>query len=125
MELALIIIGTIIFLGLLSDIVNKFKTVNWGRFLLVLILGSILLATIFSFTSEGVLVIVGAYVVLVILAMLFGVFTKKSTNLGYEEGIVKGRYDVAKNLLDILDDETISNKTKLSISEVKTLRIKN
>ena len=125
MEIALIIIGIMIFLGLLNELITKFKSANWAKFFGVLILGSILLAVIFSFTSEGVLVIVGAYVVLVILAMLFGVFSKKSTKHCYEEGIVKGRYEVAKNLLDVLDDQTISNKTKLSISDVKALRLKS
>lgn len=39
-----------------------------------------------------------------------------------QKGIEKGIRNIAKNLLDILDDETISLKTGLSIEEVKVLR---
>ncbi len=43
-----------------------------------------------------------------------------------EEGIEKGEknkaIEISKNLLDILDDETISMKTGLTIEEVKGLR---
>ena len=125
MEIALIIIGIIIFFVLLDELNKKFKSINWAKFLGILTLGSIFLAVIFSFTAEGVLVVVGAYVILVILALLFGVFSKKTVNSSYKQGVEKGRHEVAKNLLDILDDETIANKTKLSTDEVKTLRLKN
>ena len=36
----------------------------------------------------------------------------------------RGRLEVAKNLLDILDDETIAEKTGLNIEEIKVLRDK-
>ena len=39
-----------------------------------------------------------------------------------EEGIEQGILEIAKNLLDILDDNTISEKTGLSVEEVKQLR---
>src|SRR5690625_4108815 len=39
-----------------------------------------------------------------------------------EEGIEQGILEIAKNLLDILDDNTISEKTGLSLEEVKQLR---
>ena len=46
---------------------------------------------------------------------------------GIEEGITKGRAEViaeiAKSLLDILDDRTISEKTGLAIEEVAKLRL--
>ncbi|MDO6560885.1 hypothetical protein [Paraglaciecola chathamensis] len=89
------------------------------------IIGGILLAVIFSFTAEGVLIIVGAYAVLVILALLFGVFSKKSTDSSYEQGIENSRKEIAINLLDTLDDQSIANKTKLSIEEVKAHRLNN
>ena len=38
------------------------------------------------------------------------------------EKIEEGKLEVAKNLLDILDDETISKKTGLSIEKIKKLR---
>jgi hypothetical protein len=45
---------------------------------------------------------------------------------GIEEGIEMGEknktIEIAKNLLDILDNETISLKTGLSITEIQTLR---
>ncbi len=39
-----------------------------------------------------------------------------------EEGIKEGIKKVAKNLLDVLDDETIAAKTGLSVEVVKELR---
>ncbi|MHC1750585.1 MAG: hypothetical protein AB9856_20130 [Cellulosilyticaceae bacterium] len=41
---------------------------------------------------------------------------------GIEQGIEEGKIQVAKNLLDILDDETISAKTGLAIETIKKLR---
>ncbi|MGL5616299.1 MAG: hypothetical protein ACRDD2_08735 [Sarcina sp.] len=45
---------------------------------------------------------------------------------GRAEGIEKGerlkQIEIAKNLLDVLDDETIAKKTGLNIEEVKKLR---
>ena len=45
---------------------------------------------------------------------------------GFERGIEKGKQEeqikIAKNLLDILDDETIAVKTGLHIEVVKRLR---
>ena len=43
---------------------------------------------------------------------------------GIEQGIKQGKIEVAKNLLDVLDNETISAKTGLSIDEVQSLRNK-
>ncbi|MGL5647778.1 MAG: hypothetical protein ACRDDY_08000 [Clostridium sp.] len=37
----------------------------------------------------------------------------------------RGKLEVAKNLLDILDDETIVAKTGLDIEEIKKLRKEN
>ena len=85
----------------------------------------LLLAVIFSFTAEGVLIIVAAYTILVILALLFGFFSGKSTNSSYEQGIENSRKEIAINLLDTLDDQSIANKTESSIDEVKVLRLNN
>ena len=41
---------------------------------------------------------------------------------GLEQGAKQEKIEIAKNLLDILDDETISFKTGLSIEEVKEIR---
>lgn len=41
---------------------------------------------------------------------------------GIEKGAKKEKIEIAKNLLDILDDETISKKTGLEIEEIKSLR---
>ena len=38
------------------------------------------------------------------------------------KGIKKEKINIAKNLLDILDDETISLKTALSVAVIKNLR---
>lgn len=124
MEIVLIIIGIIILLGLIDELVNRFKSIDWAKFLGILVIGSFLLALIFSFTAEGVLVVVGSYAILVILALLFSIFSRKTLKSKYEQGIEKGHQEVAINLLDILDDETIANKTKLSAGEIKALRLK-
>ena len=51
---------------------------------------------------------------------------EKTREEGIQKGIEKGEknkaIEIAKNLLDILDDETISMKTGLTIEEVKRLR---
>ena len=39
-----------------------------------------------------------------------------------QKGIKQGKIEVAKNLLDVLDDETIALKTGLDFEEVKRLR---
>ena len=41
---------------------------------------------------------------------------------GIEKGIEKGKIELVKNLLDILDDETIAQKSGLSIQVVQALR---
>lgn len=43
---------------------------------------------------------------------------------GREEGIKQRTIELAKNLLDVLDNETISLKTGLSVSKVEELRRK-
>ena len=47
-------------------------------------------------------------------------------NTAREEGELEGnleeRKEIAKNLLDVLDDKTISKKTGLSIEEIKRMR---
>jgi predicted transposase/invertase (TIGR01784 family) len=47
---------------------------------------------------------------------------EKGMEKGIKEGIKKEKIEIAKNLLDILDDETISMKTRLSIDDIKKLR---
>ena len=42
---------------------------------------------------------------------------------GFEKGKKEEKIDIAKKLLDILDDETISLKTGLTKDEVKELRL--
>ena len=44
---------------------------------------------------------------------------------GIEEGIEKRNVEIAKNLLDILDEETIAAKTGLSIDQVHTLKTRS
>ena len=48
---------------------------------------------------------------------------EKGVEKGKAEGIRKRNIEIAKSLLDVLDDETIAKKTTLSIEEVKKLRI--
>ena len=73
MEIVLIILGVLFVFGLIQKLVTS---INWGRFFGFIIFGSITLAVLFSFTSEGVIVIVGAYIVLVILAFFYSALKK-------------------------------------------------
>ncbi|GAH31580.1 unnamed protein product, partial [marine sediment metagenome] len=41
---------------------------------------------------------------------------------GEEKGLKKGKIEIARNLLDILDIEIISSKTGLTIDEIKILK---
>ncbi len=50
---------------------------------------------------------------------------QKGIEKGKAEGIRKRNIEIAKSLLDVLDDETIAKKTTLSVKEVKKLRIAN
>ena len=47
---------------------------------------------------------------------------KEGIKKGIEKGKLEEKLEIARNLLDILDDETISKKTGLSIEEVRKLR---
>ena len=49
---------------------------------------------------------------------------RKGIEQGIKQGVKQGKIEVAKNLLDVLDNETISIKTGLSIDEVESLRSK-
>lgn len=49
---------------------------------------------------------------------------KEGIEKGIEKGKIQQKVDIAKKLLDILDDETISIKVGLSIDEIKKLRDK-
>ncbi len=50
---------------------------------------------------------------------------QKGIEKGKKEGAKQEKILIAKNLLDVLDDEIISNKTGLSLKEIKELRNKN
>lgn len=47
---------------------------------------------------------------------------RKGREVGRQEGMEKAREDVARNLLDILDDATIAARTGLSPAQVSQLR---
>ena len=49
---------------------------------------------------------------------------EKGKKEGLKEGAKQEKILISKNLLDVLDDETISNKTGLSLKEIKELRNK-
>jgi predicted transposase/invertase (TIGR01784 family) len=48
---------------------------------------------------------------------------RRGLEQGLEQGLQKGREEVARNLLDVLDDATIASKTGLSVDQVKLLRL--
>lgn len=58
-------------------------------------------------------------------ANLISTGIRKGIEEGIQQGIHQRNIELAINLLDILDDETISQKTGLSIEEVKKLRMDN
>lgn len=72
---AFILVITVISI-VMETINNWLGSINWVGFFSVLLLGGVLLAIIFSFTSEGVLVILGAYVILITFSLIFGKFRK-------------------------------------------------
>ena len=80
MEVVVSIIGILLFIGVvfivMDTITRWFGNINWINFFSVLIFGGIALATIFSFTSEGIFVIIGAFFILMILALFLGKFKK-------------------------------------------------
>jgi len=80
MEVVFIIVGILFFVVIITyimDVITRwFGSINWGNFFLILIGGGLLLSLIFSFTAEGVLVIVGAYIILLFFALIFGKFKK-------------------------------------------------
>lgn len=47
---------------------------------------------------------------------------QKIFNEGIEEGKVEKQREIAKNLLDVLNDQIIAKKCGLSLEEVKQLR---
>ena len=47
---------------------------------------------------------------------------QKIFNEGIEEGKIEKQRDIARNLLDVLNDQMIAKKCDLSLEEVKQLR---
>lgn len=47
---------------------------------------------------------------------------KRGVQIGLKQGVQKEKLNIAKNLLDVLDDETISIKTGLDMKVIKVLR---
>ena len=47
---------------------------------------------------------------------------KQGIEKGIEQGKLKEKIEIARNLLDILDNETIAIKTGLAIEEIEELR---
>ena len=78
MGLVLGLLGVMIVVGLVSDAI---EAINWRRFFGFFFLGSIALAAVFSFTAEGVLVIVGFYAALLVVAIIYGGFKKNKEEL--------------------------------------------
>ena len=75
MEVVFWILGFLIVISLIRE---SIKAINWVRFLGFLIFGSVALAVLFSFTAEGVLVIVGASAALLVISIFFGAFKNRS-----------------------------------------------
>ncbi|ASJ76196.1 hypothetical protein [Granulosicoccus antarcticus] len=80
MELLIGFIAVLVVFALLEKLKEKFKSINWMKFFSTLVIGSIILAVVFSFTAEGVLVIVGSYAALIVIALVRGTFSVKVNN---------------------------------------------
>ena len=52
----------------------------------------------------------------------FSTADKEGEKRGFKKGIEQGKLEIARNLLDILDNETIAIKTGLAIEEIEKLR---
>ncbi len=76
MEIILGIIAVIIIFALYEKLSEKINFINWSKFFIWFIFGSIILAIIFSFTREGVFVVIGAYAILLIVSLFRGLFSK-------------------------------------------------
>lgn len=72
-ELILGFIVVVIIIGLIQEAISA---IEWGRFFGFFIFGSIALGVLFSFTAEGVLVIICAYAILLVTSIIFGAFRK-------------------------------------------------
>lgn len=73
MGLILGFIGVVLVLGLIQEAISA---IEWSRFFAFFIFGSIALGVLFIFTTEGMLVIIGAYTVLLLISIVFGGFGK-------------------------------------------------
>ena len=73
-----IVIAIVIIFYFMDSIEEMIWKVNWGTFLKYFIFGGVGLAIIFSFTAEGVLVVVGFYFILLIGALVVGKFNNKN-----------------------------------------------
>lgn len=76
MEFVIGLFCFILVLSLLQWIADTIKAVSWWRFLLFFMLGGGALAVLFSFTSEGVFVVIGAYAVLLIIFIFWGILKR-------------------------------------------------
>lgn len=76
MEIILGIIAVIIIFVLYEKLSKKIRFINWAKFFIWFIFGSIILAIIFSFTSEGVFIVIGTYAILLIISLFRGLFSK-------------------------------------------------
>ena len=48
---------------------------------------------------------------------------EQGIELGIEQGKEEEKVEIAKNLLDVLDDETIASATGLEVEEVRQMRL--
>ena len=80
MEIFLWWFGIAIVIFGLAEIFEEEKpwylSINWLWFFSILISGSLLLTLIFSFTAEGVFVIIGFFLVLILVSLFGGYFKK-------------------------------------------------
>ncbi len=53
-----------------------------------------------------------------------GRFMQEGKEAGIAEGLQQGQLNIARALLDVLDDKTIAQKTKLTLAVIKKLRLK-
>ena len=85
MEIFFIFLAIVFIVGLIGALIEIAKTINWGKVILTFTIGAILLSTLFTFTAEGVFIIIGAFIVLFLYSIISTLITssnqKKSNTL--------------------------------------------
>lgn len=80
MEIILSILGIFLILGIILTIVETimewYASINWGTVILTFFIGTVILSSLFSFTAEGILVVIVSFLILGVISFLVGLFKR-------------------------------------------------